>query len=317
MESLMSQQRILAASGFTLVELLIVIAIVGMLVALLLPAIQAAREAARRTHCQNNLRQMGLAVMNHHDALRVLPTSGNNALDNSKSITRSNGQPTSAKGTPFQQAGTLFQILPYLEQATEHAADNDTIRGLAVPAYFCPTRRGPTTRPGTDGKPLGLNDYAMPMWKDSTAGAGLGGNSGGCWNFWRDPGGDNVNHPFYRNTAFFRGGKANVAFAPSKLAQLTDGTSNVVLFAEKFVDPTRYEPVKLDEEPPQPPWGADLLYRHGLLPRLGMVDDALLDVRAGPRRAAGQHRLLADVRLRTLRRAQRGVRRRVGPRRAL
>ena len=81
--------------GFTLVELLVVIAIIGVLVALLLPAVQAAREAARRTQCTNNLKQMGLACHNFHDARKSLP-------------------PAYMSGEGF---GTwLMLIMPYMEE---------------------------------------------------------------------------------------------------------------------------------------------------------------------------------------------------------
>jgi prepilin-type processing-associated H-X9-DG protein len=82
----------------------------------------------------------------------------------------------------------------------------------------------------------------------------------GCWGMWGDAAGDNVNHPFYRNTAFSRGGKAHVAFSPTKISQLTDGTTHVLLFAEKFVDPSSYEPVKFDEEAAQAPWGVPIAF---------------------------------------------------------
>lgn len=244
-----------ARPAFTLVELLVVIAIIGILVAILLPAIQAARESARGVHCQNNLRQIGIAVLNHHDSLKYYPSAGNKGL-----ITRVGSQPTTAKGNPYQQAGAFFQVLPYLEQVAGYGADDVDIRGLVIPQYFCPSRRAPTRRPATDGLPLALNDYASPIWKDAAAGKGQGGNDAGCWNIWGDNTGDEINYPFYRNTVFVRGGKKATPFPPGRVSQLTDGTTNVLMISEKFVDTAYYFPVKLDDEPSHPTWGIPLYF---------------------------------------------------------
>jgi prepilin-type N-terminal cleavage/methylation domain-containing protein/prepilin-type processing-associated H-X9-DG protein len=148
-------------SGFTLVELLVVIAIIGILIALLLPAVQAAREAARRTQCKNNLKQIGLTIHNYHIAKKEMPP---------------------AYLTGVGHASYLVLILPYLEESRLYEVANvkspyftlpDSVIRSQISSYLCPSHRGTgqLSKSGDDRgivahRPGALSDY------DSCAGDG-------------------------------------------------------------------------------------------------------------------------------------------------
>ncbi len=150
------------ARAFTLVELLVVIAIIGILVALLLPAVQKAREAARRTECLNNLKQIGLAVIMHEDARRSYPNGRESSLQDSVSW--------------------AFRLLPYMEEQAMFDAHDFTRRvddpvnapsmRTPVSSYFCPSRRAPTNERNFDNNGAPSQVMAAAAGGDFAANAG-------------------------------------------------------------------------------------------------------------------------------------------------
>jgi prepilin-type N-terminal cleavage/methylation domain-containing protein len=230
--------------GFTLVELLVVIAIIGVLVALLLPAVQAAREAARRSQCTNNLRQLGLSLHNHHDVFNVLP------------FARTGGRPQSISWAPL--------ILPYIEQKnlldlfTSPIANGSTTFPMYTPASEAPGTNinisinniNRTQFQATGAMNIAVKIFVCPTRRKATflsadGGSANGAESGICSDYAANYG-SNTNAttndgPFWLND--------NLHYAVGqRFAEISDGLSTTILFGEKHVmlSALKQQPAVLD-----------------------------------------------------------------------
>lgn len=233
--------------GFTLVELLVVIAIIGVLVALLLPAVQSAREAARRMQCTNNLKQFGLAFHNHHDTYGFFPSGGEGwtyAPDYS-----GNGAPEIA---PRQRAGWGFQVLTYIEQQAiwsgsgqpDVAARQRQAIGAALPVFHCPSRRLAKALPPVDSwyGPSGNYPHAQTDY------AGSNGEQTG------------VIVPTRGDQTW--GDAGSISFA-----NINDGTSNTLLIGEKRLNIASLNVYQGDDnEGYTSGWDHDVIRNTGVVP---------------------------------------------------
>jgi prepilin-type processing-associated H-X9-DG protein len=191
-----------------LIELLVVIAIIGILMSLLLPAVQKIREAAPRLQCQNNLKQMGLALHNYHDSNQCLPPGYVAALPYSDGATDTTpGWAWSALLLPYIEQGPLYNSIRF-NLPVQHAQNAAPVQTL-VKVYLCPSDLTPQsafTVPDAFGKLVALaapSSYAACVGGDESDAAG--------------PTGFGV---FYRNSR-------------TRLTDITDGTSNTILVGEK------------------------------------------------------------------------------------
>ena len=217
--------------GFTLVELLVVIAIIGVLVAMLLPAVQAAREAARRSQCKNNLKQIGLAMHNHHDARGYFPGGG------------SDGPSVDCCSADNRDGWSwAFYLTPYMEQsAIYELTDNNAVALSIISTYYCPTRR----RPALYGSSAKI-DYA-----------GNGGSFKPGTHVRDNPGKDGV---LLRQWATLPNTSSPRPNTRRTMADVKDGTSNTLLVAEKQVHDTTWGSAGGDNEPwNNPGWDEDVV----------------------------------------------------------
>jgi len=212
-----------ARSGFTLIELLVVIAIIGVLAGLLLPAVQQAREAARRMTCSSNVRQQALGVMNYESAYKVLPSSGQGITPNffdstSPFFTREELSSQSLYVTilPFIEQGNLYnQMNLRFAYNDNRYPQNNAACKIEIPVYICPSSI--VSSADRDPSGYGRTDYYAPCTTDI------------------DP--NPANAAFMtrvRPTATVRGPAAEglLGYYPIKMGSVSDGVSNTIMIIE-------------------------------------------------------------------------------------
>jgi prepilin-type processing-associated H-X9-DG protein len=239
-----------------LVELLVVIAIIGILVALLLPAVQAAREAARRSQCQNHLKQIGLGFLNHESTHRFYPSGGwgyNYVGDPDRGA---------GKGQP---GGWVFSVLPFVEEQAIYdigkgipSTGSDFVKkrkatapqvGMPVALFNCPSRRQALTYTKYCCNPINVDPGLVKGNARTDYAANFGDAShcvGGCpcIVFGQQPPSpttvDNGTFSAWPDTSAVTG----IVFVRSevKISQVQDGTSHTYAVGEKYLSPDFYEP---------------------------------------------------------------------------
>lgn len=249
-----SKKPLNPCSGFTLVELLVVVSVIGILTALLLPAVQKAREASRRATCANNLKNIALAALMHESSHGFLPSGGwGDSWAGCPDMGVGRNQPG---GWPYQILDSLGQAnlkrLGSGSRCTEPESRDAIKRMIAtpVPLFYCPSRRAAQAYPFTNKggynfkspSRVGKTDYAANLGDLNffTNDGGPSSPSAYESHNWKHSG-----HEFearYAEMCNCSTGHTGVVFQRSeiKLSQITDGTSHTYLFGEKNLDPEHY-----------------------------------------------------------------------------